>query len=530
MRKALIILLAIAPIPLFYFVTRSIMDVTMLQLRHNLTRERMLNYELSSKVLEARFRRMLANRDNVSNEIKINVLESSIMNSDATVDNERFTPQQLLGLYIVNGVRLLSLKSLLHLSEDQEKLLLLQYAFYMERNRRYDVATQKYSQLESLLTDADRDDRGFVLLHNGYCLAMMGNNAKALEKLHRVLQVNGGSHYETTANLLISLLNERKSRSQRIEKEFQNNRERGLAYYREGQYSTAVKQLEKEKDLRVGDRFILSRAYEETGRMKNAVDGYVELTQQKEDEDVARKANRRLMMIGSFYGGGKEVSQYAEQKAVQMGDQAVLTQVKEGAELQLKPIVVEKVEKKKAEEKKSQEQAQGEEVASDKEEPLETLTAIEQEMDTSLKLSDKTIETISHEVKHESPPEKTAAQQLSEKKAARLPEGGMPGIYVEFVDGRRIVSKKLEWKDNDVEMKSDDFSISLPVTMVTRVGLDLPEGKSEGYHIAVILNNGRRVNALQIRREGEKLILLDQSGQEFMQLVGGIRATVVQRE
>ena len=71
----------------------------------------------------------------------------------------------------------------------------------------------------------------------------------------------------------------------------------------------------------------------------------MKLVGQTRNQDVAKKANRRLLMIGTFYRGGKEVNKIAENNAKKIGDEEVVKEIKRGESLRLKPEVIEKIKK-----------------------------------------------------------------------------------------------------------------------------------------------------------------------------------------
>lgn len=529
MRRFLVIGLLIIQIPLFILVSRSIVNVTLLQLRYQLTRERLLNYELSSRVLESRFRRELAERNNVSNEIKMNVLESSILNFDTQSEQMELTPTQILGLWIVNVVRSASFKHILSLDEDQERLLMLQYAFYLERNRRYDKSSEKYEELEDIIK-GQPEDHGFVLLHGGYSLAMLGETDKAIEKLNQVMDRYDGTHYATTASLLLTLLVEGEEEKKRIEQEFKEEKDRAVAFFESGQYAEAVKRFEaldeaEKKDLKKEDQFVLSRSYEETGRIKNAVDGYVELVKQKENEDIAKEANRRLLMIGNFYGGGEEMSKFAEQNAKKLGDEEVVQEVKEGVELQLKPVIIEKIEKKAAAET-------GQEEAVD----VAKLEEIREELQASFQIEENTMEEIKLEIQ-ETPEEvipkkgvpevaipKEKIPEVAIKIEPKKPEiGPSPRLVIEFVDGRKIYSKSLSWADGSVILKSGEYNITIPDTMVGQVGMDPASGDIKSYNIGFKLTDGKVVRGLELKKEGGEFVIINEDGEQTAVTVEELR-------
>src|SRR5512135_3166971 len=140
--------------------------------------------------------------------------------------------------------------------------MLLQYAFYLERNRRFKQASEKYSQLEKMFSGTESDDLGFVLLHDGYSLALLGETDTALKRLERVKELFPGTHYSDTATVLIRILLDSQQTIQNIETKYDNDKDRAVALFQAGQYAEAVKKFQNVENLKVDDKYVLSRSYE----------------------------------------------------------------------------------------------------------------------------------------------------------------------------------------------------------------------------------------------------------------------------
>ncbi len=261
---------------LFALVSQAIISVKLLELRVQVSHDRLFNYELSSRVLKARFRQMIVSQgddstDRFKNEIKRNLLESTIMNEVNPQALEAGT-LETVGMAVINSVRLLSLKPLLELRENQKILTRIKYAFFMERNRRYDVAVERYAELAPLLQEGG-EMAGFVSLHHGFCLAITGKIEPALEILEDTRDRFPGTHYADTAILLINILREGERRREIIESEGLSDLERARALFREALYSDALELFQSIGEPRLApyDRYRLNRSLEETGQIKPAI-------------------------------------------------------------------------------------------------------------------------------------------------------------------------------------------------------------------------------------------------------------------
>ncbi len=130
------------------------------------------------------------------------------MNSELQDTDLKIGYRDRLGLAVINFVRYLNFKPSLELEEQQKTILRLQFAFYMERTRKFPIASKKYQELEDDNPNSLSDEMAFTLLHHGYCLVMMGHRDRAFVKLTKVRDLFPGTHYAENAALLISFIEE----------------------------------------------------------------------------------------------------------------------------------------------------------------------------------------------------------------------------------------------------------------------------------------------------------------------------------
>ena len=176
--------ITISLILLLILSTQGIVQAKLFQLKVSVSRERLMNFELSSKALRARFREIFQNPDDYRSEIKRNVIESAILNNQVIVDLDS-TYLEDIGIAIVNSIRFMSLKPLLHLHRDRKLLLVTKYAFFMERNRRLEQAVGRYKNVIDALESHKSEILAFALLHHGYCLASLGKVSQAVLSLQK---------------------------------------------------------------------------------------------------------------------------------------------------------------------------------------------------------------------------------------------------------------------------------------------------------------------------------------------------------
>lgn len=471
---------------LFAFASEAIVRIKTAELGFQVSRDQLFNYELSSRMLRERFRSLIASNENYSREIKMNVLESGVLNFSDKDDRFELGPVETAGLWIVNIVRRLNLKSFLSLQQDQSTLVLLQYAFFLERTRNYKGAAEKYAVLEKRLKGSPQD-HSFVMLHLGFCQALMGKQDQALESLQRVMKEHPGSRSAEDASILVSLLETAKERRQEIEKKFVNQSDRAVALAQEGQYAAALRIFATVENKDMVARYYFARSLEGVGRTPDAITEYVQLVKQQTNRNVALWANRRLLMIGNFYRGGDAVKKIAEDNAKKIGDTVALEEVQKGKELQLKPKVIERIKKQAAEGKGS---------GATDQELVKQLDELRKDLAVSLKQE----EQVAAVVKREAPV--LAAEPARPFVPLR--------IRVKFLDGREVYGESVETEGHFVVVHSGKYQIRLPYTMVAELEAQGTQGQPM---LALRLRNGEEKTARRLRRTGDTIVF-SEAGKE----------------
>ncbi len=498
---------------LFAVCSQAIVRVKMLELRVQLAREQLLNYELSSRMLRAKFRQLLLQQDNYATEIKMNILESSVMNFEGV--NKQLQPSyvEIGGLWIVNIVRVLSLKSFLKLQEDQDKLLILQFAFYLERTHRYDKAAEKYGELVKI-GSLSPEDNGFVLLHYGYCLGLTGKAKDALVQLRQVESQYPGTHYAENAIILIGILLESEKRAGEINASNLSDAERGVAFYNAGLYAEAIDRLTVAQDLVPFQNYALGRSFEETGQTPRAIAVYQNILAQAGDEETKIKANRRLLMIGSFYGGGSAVTKQAEQKAAELGDTKVAEEVREGVAVQLKPVVVEMIQ-------------QGRVSTNVDTAVVEQLASLSKDLEETLSVEERTVVPIP-EKPPERPPE-IIPEIIPEIKPEVKPEVKpvveqvASDVRLTLIDGRTVYGDTIQVSETVVTVTNGKFSLNVPFSMVGKIH---PATESEKHFVLIDDIDGTKKKGRSLVFETGKISLITDSEPEeiSVQSIKGVTA------
>ncbi|MCB1143541.1 MAG: hypothetical protein H7A24_11365 [Leptospiraceae bacterium] len=472
MKRNALYLVLILVILVFFISSKAIVSIKIQELRFYLTKEQLLNYELSSKVLKEKIKQMLLSKDDFTNEIRNNILESNIMNSQIGLSNAKLDYLDSYGLFIVNIVRFFSLKQPLTLLEDQNDMIQIQFAFYMERTRKFPLAVKKYEAISERFQRVETNENGFVMLHHGFCLAMMGNTEGAIAKLQDAEDTFRGTHFADNARILINVLLDGQKRVKELESKPIPVEKKANILYENGKYAETLETLNKIQNRNNGQNFMRARSLEELGQSGEAINEYIKLVEQKKDEDVAKKANRRLLLIGSIYDNNKELTDYSKKNAEKLGDQEVVKQVEAGKNLIAKAQIIETLTKK-------QEETGEVDPTLDVAELEELKKEFEKIVFEDKKEKSETIES------YLPPP-------IQEPKpvvvVVREPDFAL--LMFKLIDGRVLIGSSADFGEDKISLESGDFAVSIPDTVLADIEFDrIP--KYETTKISIETKSGK---------------------------------------
>ncbi|EMY61737.1 tetratricopeptide repeat protein [Leptospira terpstrae] len=459
---------------LFFFfalASQSIVSVKLQELRFGILRDQLMNYELSSQTLRERLKQMFLSKDDYMSEVKVNILESGIMNSETEGLDLKMSWQDRFGLYVINSVRFLNFKPALELEEQQKTIIRLQFAFYMERTRKYPIASKKYQELEDSITSSLSDEMAFTLLHHGYCLVMMGEREKAFLKLTKAIDLFPGTHYAENASLLISFLEDGEKKKEELKSKKKSPEELAYSLFQSGDYEETLKTLESLPNLTKDQSYIKARAMEELGKTSNAVKEYIQLVKQKQNKEVAIRANRRLLLIGNFYQENKSLVAFSKEEANKLGDSKAAENIEEGKSLVLKPVIIEKVLK-------------AETTSNLSEEDTKELNQIKENIRESLEDSKLETTKLAAVVSEEKIPlvieSKEVTSPVLEKSNPLVVKKTIPQdplkLKVKLRDGREVVCDEVKIEGNLATLQLGSFGLNLPYDLVVSVQVSAERG------------------------------------------------------
>ncbi|MEM7181223.1 MAG: hypothetical protein AAF518_09945 [Spirochaetota bacterium] len=535
LKKLTLPLLFLFIILFFIFTSNSIITVKLQELRFQISKQQLLNYELSSNLLKQKFRQMLLNRDDYTKEIKLNITESAILNSRMQETRAQESDSGLImdikekfGIIVINGVRFLSLKNMLRLSNDLQELVKLQFAFYLERTRKFSSASKKYLELEKKFKK-DSSDYAFVLLHQGFCLAMRGETEKALVKLYKTEELFPGTHFGENARILITLLLEGKRQRSRINKEFQDDKRRAVALYQAGQYKQALAILNSMPERTQKENLMRARSLEEMGNTSKAVQAYIDLVQKSEDPEMAKQANRRLLMIGSIYEKNKELTDYSKKNAQEMGDLDIVKKVEVGTKLIQKAVILKKIEEVTSdattEEDKELFGLQKELVAIRNTTQKQLKRNIKDKLEGVQPLGERTSDTVQIEKNstEENLIKENPIEEIPPKQQESLPEESTVGkkdeknvvtgkLRIELVDGRVLFGQNIWFNGKKVFLKTPMHNSVLPGKMIKSISRQ-SSGFFSKTKLKLETNDGKVIWVKKATKKGTDFILESNAGE-----------------
>lgn len=496
MRKLFIFFLFGFFLLFFVISSQAIVGVKLQELRFGILRDQLMNYELSSQTLRERLKQMFLSKDDYLTEVKVNILESGIMNSELQDTDLKIGYRDRLGLAVINFVRYLNFKPSLELEEQQKTILRLQFAFYMERTRKFPIASKKYQELEDDNPNSLSDEMAFTLLHHGYCLVMMGDRDRAFVKLTKVRDLFPGTHYAENAALLISFIEENQKKKDDLKSKSKKPEELAYSLFQSGDYEETLRTLESLPILTKDQSYIKARAMEELGRTSNAVQEYIQLVKQKENRDVAVRANRRLLLIGNFYQENKSIVAFSKAEAIKLGDSKAAENIEEGKSLVLKPVIIEKILSTSSADNLSKEEKK--EIEEIKESIKISLNEAKNE---GTKLAEVVTKEKLPEVKETEIPTKAEAKTKAEL---------VQQIKVKLRDGREILCEQVQVDGGLAVLKLGDFGLNLPLDIIQKF-----ETTTKGASFKIKLTNGT-VAATPVLTKSEQG---DWNGKQGMDLI-----------
>lgn len=196
----------------------------------------------------------------------------------------------------------------------------LDKAFFLEIRREFKTASDEY--LRQLPDVKEQDLLDTARLHLGYCLALSGINSRALEQLKKVNAEAEDPGIKFVALALAKLIKDGQKLQLKIDK-MDLSVNKGKMYLQIQAWEEAIKTMDDlihKKGKKTEYLFYRGRAFEESGKITEAITDYNEVINKKPDSKYAKSANRRMYLLGAFYEKDKKLKDKALAVAEEIHD------------------------------------------------------------------------------------------------------------------------------------------------------------------------------------------------------------------
>lgn len=213
----------------------------------------------------------------------------------------------------VNGLRFLLGKPFLTLTKEQkENNAALSLAFYHENNRRFRDAQNIYNSFD------EQKKQSPVLLHEGYCLSLLGEHDDAVEKLTRIINENRNEEIAATAAILLMYITDFKQKADYLIKNGKgDNIDTVVKLVQLNSFQNAQEMLDRleksdtDEEVQAKIAYYRGRLLEETGEKSKAIETYQEMILEYYRYEVAKNANRRILVMSANRSDREEINALA---------------------------------------------------------------------------------------------------------------------------------------------------------------------------------------------------------------------------
>lgn len=220
-------------------------------------------------------------------------------------------------LSIMNLVRLFLKKPPLEYILSNRENYKLALAYYTERQKKYNRALEIYDDLLSE-DDIKADQIHIILLHQGYCLAIIGDYDKAKEKFLEIIKNFENEDVAITAARLLRFIEELEAEVRKVKESDDNPLIKSEKLYKLIAFKEALEILDKvveEEDEELDKvQYLRARCYEETGEKETSVTIYQDIVdtsiEEKDyDSETAKQANRRILLVSTTEEEGEKIKE-----------------------------------------------------------------------------------------------------------------------------------------------------------------------------------------------------------------------------
>lgn len=208
---------------------------------------------------------------------------------------------------VINGLRRSLGKQILPSADELELYQMVLEAFRLEQRKNYGEALHLYNQILQRTTDPRL--RGIVLLHQGFCLALLHQDQPAMQKYQEVIQKHADEDLGVVASLLLQHLKSVIYEEQLLQERNITAMARARKLTHLLRCETALPLLDSLEKIKGGPpgeiHYLRGYCLEESGQRKVAAQSYIRAIKVSGKSELAQDANRRLFLIGDQLEGGE---------------------------------------------------------------------------------------------------------------------------------------------------------------------------------------------------------------------------------
>ncbi len=195
----------------------------------------------------------------------------------------------------------------------------LEAAYFFERSRKYDKAMEIYTK--GLGPSLSPEVSATLILHRGFCGSLTGEYHKAIADFDKVIALVPETEEAHVAVKLRELTMGLQEQVRLAKDANQSPFAAGRQLFLLANYTEAAKSLQKvigsstsDSTEKIQSRYLYARSQEEMGQDSDAVLTYRTVIQSAPNSEEAKKANRRLYVLGKFYSNDEDLAKSALKK------------------------------------------------------------------------------------------------------------------------------------------------------------------------------------------------------------------------
>jgi tetratricopeptide (TPR) repeat protein len=210
---------------------------------------------------------------------------------------------------------------------------LLELSYYFERNRHWEKAIRV---MEKFMPGETRSySYRYALLHSGFCYAMLSRNDEAIDCYERLLRNFPDSPEADVAKRLLHYLLAVEKGVTAVLASGAAPDVKGLRLYLLSSYSHALREYNaflcsasSNHPAYYSALYYRGRSCEELGISEDAIRDFLKIVSEQPGTAWAIKANRRLFIMGTSYGGDRHLALKAEARGAQFNDSLLISSLK----------------------------------------------------------------------------------------------------------------------------------------------------------------------------------------------------------